>query len=151
MDDNRQTTGANDVAATDEQGGADDLLTTSQAATVMGVSDAHVRRVIGTGELKATRFGGHSWMVRRADAEEWAKVERRRGPKGWNIYNTTADALRAAAELEGLPTAGRQGVPPTALRLAAALVDGGATSGTTEMGADCKIVIGGTDVAIWWR
>lgn len=138
MDDYRQTTGASDVAATDEQGGADDLLTTSQAATVMGVSDAHVRRVIGTGELKATRFGGHSWMVRRADAEEWAKVERRRGPKP--DLEATVPIGQLAENLERARL-GATKVPPHALELALRLVAAGVTSGSFPSGADVVVTL----------
>lgn len=59
----------------------DDLLSTAEAADVMGVTDAHVRRVIGSGELAARRFGERAWMVRRGDAEDWKRVQRKTGPK----------------------------------------------------------------------
>lgn len=138
MDDNRQTTGANDLAATDERGGADDLLTTSQAATVMGVSDAHVRRVIGAGELKATRFGGHSWMVRRADAEEWAKVERKRGPKPVIEITVPIDQLDENLERARL---GASRVPAHAIELALRLVAAGVTSGAFPSGIDVVVTL----------
>ncbi len=48
-------------------------LPTSEAASIMGISDSHVRRLIGDGALVARRFGGKMWMVRRAEVEAFTR------------------------------------------------------------------------------
>lgn len=136
MNDNAQTTGVVEMAKDNAAPAPDDLLTTAEAGKVMGRSDAHVRRVIGAGQLKAQRFGEHSWMVRRADAEAWVKVQRRTGPKGGITITMTASDLREAVALpESHPS-----IPERALRLAMGLVDAGAT-GTVSAGPDCEIEV----------
>jgi excisionase family DNA binding protein len=63
-------------------------MTTKQAAEALNLSDAHVRRIIGEGKLRATRFG-HAWVVRPSDLEayrqsllaEQALPTKRRGPR----------------------------------------------------------------------
>jgi excisionase family DNA binding protein len=134
------------VAIAGDEGGQDELLTTAQAAKVMGVTDAHVRRVIGTGELKATRFGGHSWVIRRADAEAWAKVQRRTGPKGkagedrstWITLTLEAHEVRQWRDLgeRAHPT-----IPAHALRLANQMLDNGVAGVPFDAGPSCDVMI----------
>lgn len=81
MNDNLQPTGVMEMAKDDAVPSPDDLLSTAEAGAVMGVTDAHVRRVIGTGELAAQRIGARSWVVRRGDAVAWKQVQRKSGPK----------------------------------------------------------------------
>lgn len=137
MDDNVQTTGVVEMAVKHGSApGPDDLLSTAEAAEVMGVTDSHVRRVIGAGELEAQRIGARSWVVRRADAEAWARVERRTGPKGGISITLTASDLREAVALpESHPS-----IPEPALRLASQLLEAKAT-GTVSAGPDCEIVV----------
>lgn len=137
MHDNLQTTGVTEMAKDDAVPGPDDLLTTAEAGEVMGVTDAHVRRVIGAGQLKAQRFGERAWMVRRADAEAWAKAERRTGPKGGIRLTLTVSDVRQARDLgEEL----HPNIPAHALRLANQLLDAGAT-GTYNAGPDCELEV----------
>ncbi|MEO8084398.1 MAG: helix-turn-helix domain-containing protein [Ardenticatenales bacterium] len=128
MDDNRQTTGAVIMAGDSLTGGPDDLLSTAEAAEVMGVSDAHVRRVIGDGELKARRIGGRSWVIRRADAEAWKAVERRTGPKGGTL-GLDEGALRQAIAMPELSPA--RGIPTALLQKALAILRAGDYEGVS--------------------
>lgn len=134
MNDNLQATEEATMAIGDP-GSPDELLGTAEAAEVMGVTDAHVRRVIGSGELPARRVGARSWVVRRGDAEAWAKVQRRTGPKGSGITLTASDLREAAALPESYPN-----IPDSALLLAKQLMDAGAT-GTVSAGPDCEIEV----------
>lgn len=139
MDDNAQTTGVVEMAV--KHGGAsgpDDLLSTAEAAEVMGVTDSHVRRVIGAGELEAQRIGARSWVVRRADAEAWAKVDRKRGPKPVVEITVPLDQLAENLERAAL---GASKVPEHAITLALSLVAAGLTEGTFPSGADVVVTL----------
>lgn len=63
------------------------MLTTSQAAAILNVTDSQVRRLIGLGKLKATRLGPRVWMIDEADLEAYrqtppSKMGRPRKDKG---------------------------------------------------------------------
>jgi excisionase family DNA binding protein len=58
----------------------DDLISTQQAAEILGISLARVHQLIKDGRLPATKFGERlrgMWLIRRADLE---KVRVRPGP-----------------------------------------------------------------------
>jgi excisionase family DNA binding protein len=57
-----------------------ELITTKQAASLLGLDETNVRRHCRMGQLKAQKFG-HIWMIAREDLDEFSKVPRRRGPK----------------------------------------------------------------------
>lgn len=50
------------------------MLTTAQAAAILGVTDSQVRRLIGLGKLKATRLGPRMWMIKERDLEAYRKT-----------------------------------------------------------------------------
>lgn len=45
---------------------ADDLLTTQEAGHALGLSDSHIRRLIGQGRLQAVKRGRDWWIPRQA-------------------------------------------------------------------------------------
>ena len=51
-----------------------EFLTAKQASEVIGCSDAHVRYMIANGELSGVKMG-HSWLIRRKDAEKKRDTE----------------------------------------------------------------------------
>ena len=53
----------------------DELLNVKQTAELIGISIRGVRKAIERGALKATRFSGKAWAIKRSDAEAF-KVER---------------------------------------------------------------------------
>lgn len=157
MDDNVQATGMVEMATKDGAApGPDDLLSTAEAGEVMGVTDAHVRRVIGTGELAAQRIGARSWVVRRADAEAWAKVQRRPGPRGkasedrstWIVLTLAATDVRGWRDRDegNHPT-----IPAHALRLANQMLDNGVTGGPFDAGPSCEVTIDGDAQQVRFR
>lgn len=64
-----------------------EFLTTSEAAEVIGCSDAHVRHMCLNGELPG-RKTGHMWLIRRRDAEKIRDVEHDRGRPRKNSQKT---------------------------------------------------------------
>jgi excisionase family DNA binding protein len=56
------------------------LITTKQAASLLGLDETNVRVHCREGRIKAEKFG-HIWMIAREDLDEFSKVPRRRGPK----------------------------------------------------------------------
>lgn len=148
------TEAVDDMAPTaDRPPHPDDLLSTREAAEVMGVTDAHVRRLIGErGELPAQRIGARSWAIRRADAEAWAAVQRRRGPKprnedraSWATLVLTHGDVRQWHDLgRGHPI-----IPAHAINLAIQLLDRGVTGGPFEAGPLCDVEI--TDDQVRFR
>jgi excisionase family DNA binding protein len=54
-----------------------EYLTVSQAAEETGLSAAHIRRMIGSGQIPATKQG-HDWMI---ISDEVQKIHRRRNKK----------------------------------------------------------------------
>lgn len=57
----------------------DAYLTTAEAAAMIGISPAHLRRRLLSGKVRGVKFGRRSWMIARADLEG---VGRLRKPKG---------------------------------------------------------------------
>ncbi len=55
-----------------------DYLTTAEAAALIGISPAHLRRLLLAGKVRGVKFGQRSWMIARADLEG---VGRLRKPK----------------------------------------------------------------------
>lgn len=49
-----------------------DLISRAEAQEIAGVSKPTILAAIYRGDLRAVRVGGH-WVVRRAEAEEWAR------------------------------------------------------------------------------
>lgn len=43
------------------------VLTTKEAAQVLGVNESRVRQLILRGQLRAVKFGAKSWMIEVAD------------------------------------------------------------------------------------
>jgi excisionase family DNA binding protein len=57
-----------------------DLLTTAQAAALLGLSDVStVRHLIRDGHLKATK-AGRDWLIERRALEDYERRRRRRRP-----------------------------------------------------------------------
>jgi excisionase family DNA binding protein len=56
------------------------MLTTAQAAEILGISARQVRHLCKEGQIIATKFG-HVWGIAPEDLDEFAKVPRRTGPK----------------------------------------------------------------------
>ena len=54
-----------------------EVITVTEAATIMGVHDTHVRLLIRQGKIPATRHGG-IWILKRADVEGFEKSPRGR-------------------------------------------------------------------------
>jgi len=48
-----------------------DILTVSQVAQYLQVSDKTVRRLIANGKLTASKVGGRSWRVKKTDVEKY--------------------------------------------------------------------------------
>jgi len=57
----------------------ENYLNTSEAANVIGCTDAHVRRMLIEGTMKGKKVSGRSWMVPRKEAE---RVAARQAPTG---------------------------------------------------------------------
>lgn len=47
------------------------MLTTAQAAEILGVDSSQVRRLIGEGKIKAARLGPRMWIIEEADLEAY--------------------------------------------------------------------------------
>lgn len=61
----------------------EELITTAEAAKILGVNDSRVRQMIRAGELPARRMearGQFYYLLSRADVEELARRPRRPGP-----------------------------------------------------------------------
>jgi excisionase family DNA binding protein len=56
------------------------LITTKQAASLLGIDETNVRRYCRMGQIKATKLG-HIWMIDREEIKRFAQVPRRRGRK----------------------------------------------------------------------
>ena len=54
----------------------DELLSTSEAAGELGITDALVRRYCRDGRLKAVRLGERSWAIARKDLEKFKTIPR---------------------------------------------------------------------------
>jgi excisionase family DNA binding protein len=55
------------------------VLTTAQAAAVLGVDPSQVRRLIIDGKLKAQRFGLRAWMINERDLARFQQQPRKAG------------------------------------------------------------------------
>ena len=58
----------------------DRLYTTQEVAKELGVSDAHVRRMIGQGKAHPLRQMGGTWFFAKAEIERLRTRKRARGP-----------------------------------------------------------------------
>ena len=56
-----------------------ELLSVSQTAALLGLTQERVYTFIRAGRLPATRLGARTWIVRRQDAEAFAQQPRRPG------------------------------------------------------------------------
>ena len=59
---------------------AEEWITTSEAARIIGVSRDHVSYLLRTGQLRGKKFA-RDWMVAKNSVEEYAAKERKPGPK----------------------------------------------------------------------
>ena len=50
---------------------ANDILTVSQVAEYLQLSEKTVRRLIANGELTASKVGGRSWRIKEIDIEQY--------------------------------------------------------------------------------
>ena len=50
---------------------SNDLLTVSQVAEYLQISEKTVRRLIANGEIKASKVGGRSWRIKKSDIEQY--------------------------------------------------------------------------------
>jgi len=57
----------------------ENYLNTTQAAELIGCSDAHVRYMLIHGQMKGKKVSGRTWLVERREAERLAKVEHATG------------------------------------------------------------------------
>jgi len=48
-----------------------ELLTVSQVAEYLQISEKTVRRLITNGEIKASKVGGRSWRIKEHDIEQY--------------------------------------------------------------------------------
>lgn len=48
-----------------------ELLTVSQTAVYLKLSEKTIRRLINSGKLRASKLGGHSWRIKTSDIEEY--------------------------------------------------------------------------------
>ena len=56
-----------------------ELLSVGQTAALLGLTQQRVYTFIRAGRLPATRLGARTWIVRRQDAEAFARQPRRAG------------------------------------------------------------------------
>lgn len=54
------------------------LITVTDAATLIGVNDSRVRQMLIAHELDGVKFGERCWMVDRESASNAAKIRKRR-------------------------------------------------------------------------
>ena len=54
-------------------------LSVQEAADEVGVTDARIRQLIRSGELKAERLGKRAWAITRAAVQTYAKKQRNGG------------------------------------------------------------------------
>lgn len=82
------------------------VLTTADAASELGITDARIRQLILSGRLNAVRLGS-SWTIDRADLDDFLARQRRPGrPKRPRTDSTTAPtrpARRSALILTAIP------------------------------------------------
>ena len=50
---------------------ANDILTVSQVAEYLQISEKTVRRLIANGGLTASKVGGRSWRIKETDIEQY--------------------------------------------------------------------------------
>lgn len=55
-------------------------ITTREAAELLGVTDAHIRRLLLEGKLEGHKFG-HIWAVRYSSAQEYLSSRPKPGPE----------------------------------------------------------------------
>ncbi|KAA3657201.1 MAG: DNA-binding protein [Chloroflexi bacterium] len=58
----------------------EEWITTDKAAKIVGVTTHQIRHLLRNGLIKGQKFA-RSWMVDRQSAEEYAKQDRKPGPK----------------------------------------------------------------------
>jgi excisionase family DNA binding protein len=59
---------------------SDEILNTAQAAALIGISPAHLRRLLVAGKVRGVKFGQRNWMIARADLEGVGRL-RKKGKK----------------------------------------------------------------------
>lgn len=50
------------------------FVSVSTAATIIGCTDGRVRQLLRSGELPGEKLGERLWLIRRKDAEKYAKI-----------------------------------------------------------------------------
>ena len=58
-----------------------EILTTSDAAVILGIKARMVQRYCQRGRLTAQRHGKRGWILKRADVDAFAKQPRKKGGK----------------------------------------------------------------------
>ena len=53
-----------------------ELLTVSQTAQYLQLSEKTIRRMIGSGTLPASKLGNHTWRIRAQDVDEYVASSR---------------------------------------------------------------------------
>ena len=57
-----------------------ELLTVSQTAQYLQLSEKTIRRMIGNGSLPASKLGNHSWRIRSCDVDEYVSNSHQNKP-----------------------------------------------------------------------
>jgi excisionase family DNA binding protein len=78
---------------------SDELITTQQAATELGVSDSRVRQLIIGGDLPAQRFG-RSHMIKRSDLKD-VVIGNRGRPRKESVAPKEGQTTRKAKSKKG--------------------------------------------------
>ena len=56
-------------------------LTTAEAAAMIGISPAHLRRLLVAGKVRGVKFGQRNWMIARADLEGVGRLRKAKAKK----------------------------------------------------------------------
>ena len=59
-----------------------DFFTTAEVAYMYDIKEVSVRSYINRGQLKATKFNNHSWLITKENLEEWEKTRHPRRKRG---------------------------------------------------------------------
>lgn len=58
-----------------------DFYSTIEVAEMYNLKEVSVRSYINRGQLKATKFNNHSWLITKENLEEWEKTRHPRRKK----------------------------------------------------------------------
>ena len=68
-----------------------ELLTVSQTAQYLQLSEKTIRRMIGNGSLPASKLGNRTWRIRACDVDEYVSNAHKNKPINSNVNSHTLE------------------------------------------------------------